>query len=524
MKNNYTRIVSVILALLILVPISVFSISAAAPTSHKISNVGYLDQSELPTGCETVSAVMLLNHYGFKITSKQFANNYLIKKPLYYDSYGNLWAPDPNSAFVGDPSYSWCYGIFAPGMAKSMNNYLKAVGSKYEAVSLKGKELSELCHTYIDNDIPVMVWATMYMDASYKTTKWYVSYSDENSKLKVGDVFQWTAGEHCLLLVGYDENYYYFHDPLTKANQAYRKSLAETRYEELGKTAVILETQSSLEINSKDTEGNVLSGAEFTISDAKTGNTVEVLTTNSQGYAVTKGGKDKPSLDSGSYKITCTKCPDGYLVNGTNEWTYNIGSKNRGNFVLNVSYVLNNGYIVVEMYDKNGNPIDGSEFSVIDENGVEVAQIGPTVDGYAISDGGADKPSIPYGTYTVRLVVLGESKTPIIATPDNATPDEEMSFLGKEWTVSVSNENNGIGRVDATYRLIVGDVDFSGDINVKDGTLIQRSLAKLCTLKRDQTLVADVTGDGKIDVRDATYIQKWLADIPVESKIGEVIE
>lgn len=523
MKKNYTKILSIILALLMLIPLSAFSISAATPTSHKISNVGYLDQRELPTGCETVSAVMLLNHYGFKINSKQFANNYLIKKPLYYDSYGNLWAPDPNSAFVGDPSYSWCYGIFAPGMAKSMNNYLKAVGSKYKAVSLKGKELSDLCHTYIDNDIPVMVWATMYMDASYKTTKWYVSYSDENSKLKVGDVFQWTAGEHCLLLVGYDANYYYFHDPLTKANQAYKKSLAEARYKELGKTAVILETQSSLEINSKDAAGNVLSGAEFTISDAKTGEAVEVLTTNEKGYAVTAGGKTSPSLDIGSYKVTCTKSPEGYVVNGKNEWTYNIGSKNRGNFVLNASFVRNNGYIMVEMYDKNGSPVDGSEFSVIDETGKEISHIGPTVDGFAISEGGRENPSIPYGTYTVRLVVEGESKTPVIATPDSATPDEEINFLGKEWIVSVSNENGGIGRVDATYRLIIGDVDFSGDINVKDGTLIQRYLAKLCTLKRDQILVADVTGDGKIDVRDATYVQKWLADIPVESKIGEII-
>ena len=207
------------------------------PSSKKIANVPLIGQQKLPTGCETCSAVMLLNYYGYNISETSFADKYLIKRPLGYGKYG-LEGPDPNCAFIGSPYTTNSFGAYAPVMAKSMNSYLAK--KSYKAVSVNGKSLEYLAGKYIAQGQPVMVWATIYMTASYKTTTWRVNYTDENARYKKGSSYTWLANEHCLLLTGYDSSYYYFNDPWTNSRIAYSKSIVNTRYNELGKQAVVM--------------------------------------------------------------------------------------------------------------------------------------------------------------------------------------------------------------------------------------------------------------------------------------------
>lgn len=207
------------------------------PKSKKISNVPLVGQKRLPTGCETCSAVMLLNFNGYKISETTFADKYLIKKPFTYSGYG-FAAPDPNCAFVGTPYSSNSFGAYSPVMAKSMNNYLAK--KSHKAVKISGKSLEYLCGRYIAQGQPVMVWATINMSASFRTTTWRVNYTDENAVYKLGSNYTWLANEHCLLLTGYDSKYYYFNDPWTNARTAYSKNLVNTRYKELGKQAVVM--------------------------------------------------------------------------------------------------------------------------------------------------------------------------------------------------------------------------------------------------------------------------------------------
>ena len=206
-------------------------------SSKKIANVPLIGQQKLPTGCETCSAVMLLNYYGYNISETSFADKYLIKRPLGYGKYG-LEGPDPNCAFIGSPYTTNSFGAYAPVMAKSMNSYLAK--KSYKAVSVNGKSLEYLAGKYIAQGQPVMVWATIYMTASYKTTTWRVNYTDENARYKKGSSYTWLANEHCLLLTGYDSSYYYFNDPWTNSRIAYSKSIVNTRYNELGKQAVVM--------------------------------------------------------------------------------------------------------------------------------------------------------------------------------------------------------------------------------------------------------------------------------------------
>ena len=207
------------------------------PSSKKIANVPLIGQQKLPTGCETCSAVMLLNYYGYNISETSFADKYLIKRPLGYGKYG-LEGPDPNCAFIGSPYTTNSFGAYAPVMEKSMNSYLAK--KSYKAVSVSGKSLEYLAGKYIAQGQPVMVWATIYMTASYKTTTWRVNYTDENARYKKGSSYTWLANEHCLLLTGYDSSFYYFNDPWTNSRIAYSKSIVNTRYNELGKQAVVM--------------------------------------------------------------------------------------------------------------------------------------------------------------------------------------------------------------------------------------------------------------------------------------------
>lgn len=91
------------------------------------------------------------------------------------------------------------------------------------------RSLEELCTEYIDNDKPLLIWATMSMKESSAGNKWY---------LEDGTTFTWTAGEHCLVLVGYNNDYYFLNDPMSGSTVAYQKNIVERRFSELGKQAI----------------------------------------------------------------------------------------------------------------------------------------------------------------------------------------------------------------------------------------------------------------------------------------------
>ena len=53
---------------------------------------------------------------------------------------------------------------------------------------------------------------------------------------------QWVAPEHCLLLVGYDDYFYYFNDPRdSKARTYYRKEAVDRAYKAQGSQAVVIQ-------------------------------------------------------------------------------------------------------------------------------------------------------------------------------------------------------------------------------------------------------------------------------------------
>lgn len=207
---------------------------------HHIDNPVTLAQDGLRNGCETYACTMTLRTMGYDITEYEFADNYLYCYDVYYGSDGNMYGPDMNCAFAGTVYDGYGYGINAPAMAKCMNKYLKEIGDKKQAVALSGVSLDELCQKYVANDIPVMVWATTYMDEPYEKFSWIVEYVDENARHEVGDSEVWLQNEHCMMLCGFDEESYYFGDSVSGGISCFSKEISQERYTQLGCQAIVV--------------------------------------------------------------------------------------------------------------------------------------------------------------------------------------------------------------------------------------------------------------------------------------------
>lgn len=205
--------------------------TAASPvTSHKIDISG-LSQAGYPTGCEAVSATVLLHHYNIPIGISEFIDDYLPSEPFYYEN-GSLHGADPHEAFAGDPYDSSSLGCYAEVIEQSMNQIFHAYKKNLTAHAYSGLTLREIEQDYLSLDIPVAVWVTIDMKESRKGT----TYLFDN-----GEEFTWISGEHCMVLMGFDEKNYYLLDPLQDGCMVcYEKELVEKRYEELGSQALVI--------------------------------------------------------------------------------------------------------------------------------------------------------------------------------------------------------------------------------------------------------------------------------------------
>ncbi len=212
--------------------------TAEPPNEYMIDSVVPLLQDGLDAGCEVYACTVQLQYLGFDIDEFEFAENYLVTSPIHYDDSYQRYGPDMNSAYAGDLQTG--YGIYAPGMAKCMNNYLSTQNTEARAYPLQGVDLDTLCTDYVANDIPVMVWATTYMIEPYEKASWIIDYVDENADSQLGDTEVWLEGEHCMTLVGYDEENYYFADSMYGEITAYEKEISKDRYAKIGSQAIVV--------------------------------------------------------------------------------------------------------------------------------------------------------------------------------------------------------------------------------------------------------------------------------------------
>ncbi len=179
-----------------------------------------------PTGCESVAAVMALHHAGEPLTVADFVDYYLEKDTNFYWDARYFHGPDPRLVFAGDPRTTSSYGCMAPVIEKAMIRYL---GSGERVQNATGATLSELCQRYVAQGVPVCVWVSIHMLEIVPTATWITP---------AGEEYTWPGNEHCMLLVGYDEEHYYFNDPWEGEEVVYSRALSEERYDTMGRQAL----------------------------------------------------------------------------------------------------------------------------------------------------------------------------------------------------------------------------------------------------------------------------------------------
>lgn len=204
-----------------------------------IVDVPYYSQAKYPTGCELVSTSMVLAFYGFDIKAGDIIKKGYLESSEPYRKGGKLYGEDPELVFIGNPDKKSGYGCMSGAVILALERFFESERTpdkaKYKITDLGGKWLDELCEEYIDKGVPVIVWCSINMNPTFINLRnsWIIE--------ETGERYVWKSNEHCLVLVGYDSENYYFNDPLVNKNVPYMKSLAERRYLEMGMQAVAVE-------------------------------------------------------------------------------------------------------------------------------------------------------------------------------------------------------------------------------------------------------------------------------------------
>lgn len=197
--------------------------------------VPYISQKGIfPTGCEIVSAMMVLAYYEQDPTLQEVLDHITMDE-VRGDGEGRLIGSSPEDAFLGNPTQESGIGCYPPVIMEMLTELLP---EERRVEDTTGSSLEELAAWYLEEGSPVLVWATIGMIEPFPTDTWVIT--DENGE-PTEEEFTWLANEHCMVLVGSNENVYYFNDPYMDGGVvAYEKELAQKRYEELGMRSLVV--------------------------------------------------------------------------------------------------------------------------------------------------------------------------------------------------------------------------------------------------------------------------------------------
>lgn len=197
-----------------------------------IDGIPYLNQFTLgyPTGCEAVSATMLLQFKGYDVTVEDIVENTPTQERGKYMHENQVYAGNPFEVFVGHPSKGkseGSYGCFAEPIVVAMQKF---AGNKVKNIS--GCD-EETLFSYIDKGEPVVVWGIKNAGDIEEGVTW--EYPDGSGSFKE------LIGEHCLVLIGYDEQLVYLDDPSAGRHVEQPKEKFIKNWKALYSQAIIVE-------------------------------------------------------------------------------------------------------------------------------------------------------------------------------------------------------------------------------------------------------------------------------------------
>lgn len=213
--------------------------SEELPTARKIvpntDITPILQKPELPAGCEATAAAMLLKCYGYDADKCDVAD--AIAKSTAKQHKGRTYAAHPSDAYIGDPKTDGGFGVFSPAMSAAIQKIIDKSDGQMKAISLTGESQNKI-EAIVNLGTPVLIWTTMGLLPVEYTIGWYV----ERNGVYTDEYFNWPGNEHCVLLYQIDGENASIYDPL-KGKRKLNKEKFFTRYNEVGKYAVILENK-----------------------------------------------------------------------------------------------------------------------------------------------------------------------------------------------------------------------------------------------------------------------------------------
>lgn len=224
-KRHIIGAISCIFMILILFQylISVDAIVVFKAVSNPIKSVPMIYQNPtLPTGCEIVSATMLLQWAGAHVSINELADA-IPKGSLPHQSDGKLIGGNPNYEFVGNPYKKSGFGVFHKPIADCINKYKTAQ-------DLTGCSFNDLLKV-IDSNRPAVVWTTINMKKPKINSIWYDTR---------GNKVVWKTPQHAVVLIGYTKTHVIVNDPLVGDHVKYNRSDFEKYWVYMGGQAVTI--------------------------------------------------------------------------------------------------------------------------------------------------------------------------------------------------------------------------------------------------------------------------------------------
>lgn len=187
--------------------------------SVMLSVMEYNQHPTYPTGCESAALYILLQYYKVNVTMEDIVS-VLPKGPLPYSSGGTWYGANPEREFVGDPHSSYSYGVFNEPVAKTAEFFLSEVKTK------RGATMQEIIQL-LNEGRPVVAWYTTNPYGS-------IYYSDHWYDYQTGEYISWPAGEHAVVICGYDNDMITYRDPDTGSSRTLTQSHFLEIFNELG--------------------------------------------------------------------------------------------------------------------------------------------------------------------------------------------------------------------------------------------------------------------------------------------------
>lgn len=188
-----------------------------------------LQHPELARGCEVTSAAMLLNFFGFSADKMRLAEEIEKDTTEYVNNNGNIFYGNPNTGFVGDiySSSKKGLGVYHKPVYRLMYKY---AGNR--VIDVTGCNFEDLYY-FINKSSPV--WVIVNTKYNKLPEYSFEMWNTPDGRIKI------TYSEHSVLVVGYDENYIYINDPLSKSPYLKKKkSDFISAWQQMGSQAITI--------------------------------------------------------------------------------------------------------------------------------------------------------------------------------------------------------------------------------------------------------------------------------------------